>query len=178
MKSGSGKMTSKLTSKQERFVNEYLVDLNATQAAIRAGYSRNTAATIGCENLRKPNVKQAIAEATLARRQRVEANQDDVIAGLCAIATTSITDCVEWDNNGQVTLKAKSELSQDASSAIANLHVNANGSAGVKLYSKLRALELLGRHLGMFTDKRVVEHATNNALSVQDVEAEALRVLE
>ena len=62
----------KLTPKQARFVEEYLVDLNATQAAIRAGYSESTARAIGHENLTKPDIQEAIAEARGKQQQRTE----------------------------------------------------------------------------------------------------------
>lgn len=75
-----------LTPKQQRFVQEYLVDLNATQAAIRAGYSPATAENIGWENVRKPEVASAIAEAREAIAQRLEITQDMVLGGLLAEA--------------------------------------------------------------------------------------------
>jgi len=59
-----------MTPKQQAFVNEYLIDLNATQAAIRAGYSEDTARAIGCENLTKPNIAEAIAEAQAKRAEQ------------------------------------------------------------------------------------------------------------
>lgn len=72
----------KLTAKQARFVDEYLIDLNATQAAIRAGYSPKTAKEIGAENLTKPNIAQALAEAQAKVSERVEITQDMVLKGL------------------------------------------------------------------------------------------------
>ena len=65
-------MNAKLTPKQQRFIDEYLIDLNATQAAIRAGYSPRTARAIACENLAKPDIQEAIAEA---KRERSEVRQ-------------------------------------------------------------------------------------------------------
>lgn len=73
------KKTSKLTPKQEMFVKEYLIDLNATQAAIRAGYSKKTAKDIACENLAKPNIAKAIQEAFNKRAERIEVDQDYVL---------------------------------------------------------------------------------------------------
>ena len=67
-------MNANLSSKQQRFVDEYLIDLNATQAAIRAGYSQKTARQIGSENLSKPNIQEAIA---FAKRERSEATKID-----------------------------------------------------------------------------------------------------
>ena len=80
----------KLTEKQQRFVDEYLIDLNATQAAIRAGYSVKTADAIGCENLTKPNIQQAIAEHMAERSRRTGVNQDRVVLELAKIACFSI----------------------------------------------------------------------------------------
>jgi phage terminase small subunit len=68
-----------LTGKQEIFVNEYLVDLNATEAAIRAGYSKKTAYSIGFENLRKPEIDAAIQQATKERGMRTEIDADYVL---------------------------------------------------------------------------------------------------
>ena len=79
-----------LTAKQSRFVEEYLIDLNATQAAIRAGYSKNTARQTGSENLTKPEIQNAIAEAVKARSERVEVAQDRVIAGMLEFADSDL----------------------------------------------------------------------------------------
>ena len=73
-----------LTPKQQRFVEEYLVDLNATQAAIRAGYSEKTAFQIGPENLKKPKIAEAVAEAQGERSKRTAIDQDWIIDGLVA----------------------------------------------------------------------------------------------
>ena len=71
-----------LRPKQQRFIEEYLIDLNATQAAIRAGYSEKTACSIGEENLRKPDIKQAIQERMAARSQNTEVTQEWVVKAL------------------------------------------------------------------------------------------------
>ncbi len=76
-----------LTPKQTRFVQEYLIDLNATAAARRAGYSAKTAKAMGCENLTKPDIQAAVAEAQDARVERTLISQDEVIHGLKAEAT-------------------------------------------------------------------------------------------
>ena len=111
---------SGLTKKQERFVEEYLVDLNATQAAIRAGYSEKTAEAIGYENLRKPQIQAVIQKAMETRSKRMEITQDRVLDEIGKVAFHAAAD------------SAESEL---------------------KYPSKLRALELLGKHLGMFENK-------------------------
>lgn len=83
---------AKLTPKQQLFVDEYLIDLNATQAAIRAGYSEKTAYSIGDENLKKPEIKKAIEQAQQERQKRTLVTQDDVIRGLLTEA--------EWQGEG------------------------------------------------------------------------------
>ena len=76
------KVAANLTPKQHRFVEEYLVDINATQAAIRAGYSEKTANVTGPQNLVKPSIAGAVQKAFEERSKRVEVTQDDVIRGL------------------------------------------------------------------------------------------------
>ena len=74
-----------LTPKQQTFVAEYLKDLNATQAAVRAGYSEKTARLIGCENLTKPDIAAAIQSQMDKRAQRTEITQDYVLTGIRSI---------------------------------------------------------------------------------------------
>lgn len=71
-----------LSARQQRFIDEYLVDGNATQAAIRAGYSAHTAAVIGAENLRKPKIASAVAAARQARSARTQTTADGIVAEL------------------------------------------------------------------------------------------------
>ena len=74
-----------LTAKQQRFVDEYLKDLNATQAAIRAGYSKKTAASIGQENLRRPEIEKALRSVAQERSQRTAITQDYVLSGIVEV---------------------------------------------------------------------------------------------
>lgn len=145
---------AKLTAKQKKFVEEYLIDLNATQAAIRAGYSTESAKEIGCENLTKPNVKAEIDKAIAERSRRTGINQDRVLRELAKIAFVNPNDVINFRD---ATVKMTSE---ENLAAIASIKVKEMpGEYGnatereVKLYDKLRALDLLGRHLGMFKDK-------------------------
>ena len=145
---------AKLTAKQKKFVEEYLIDLNATQAAIRAGYSTESAKEIGCENLTKPNVKNEIDKAMAERSRRTGINQDRVLRELAKIAFVNPNDVINFRD---ATVKMTSE---ENLAAIASIKVKEMpGEYGnatereVKLYDKLRALDLLGRHLGMFKDK-------------------------
>ena len=91
---------AKLTEKQQRFVDEYLIDLNATQAAIRAGYSAKTADVQGSRMLGNVKVQQAISEAMAERSKRTGINQDRVVLELAKIALVKITDVV--DSKGRI----------------------------------------------------------------------------
>ena len=103
-----------ITPKQRRFVEEYLIDLNATQAAIRAGYSENTAEVQGCRLLSNAKVREAVDVALKSRSERTELTQDWVLSELQNVHSAAIS---------------------DGNLAAAN-----------------KSLELLGRHLGLFTD--------------------------
>lgn len=84
-----------LEPRQQRFVDEYLIDLNATQAAIRAGYSEKTAAVIGSENLTKPNIQAAIAKAQDERARRTGIDGDKALAAVWAIAVADARELVQ-----------------------------------------------------------------------------------
>lgn len=132
-----------LTPKQQRFVEEYLIDLNATQAAIRAGYSKKTAAVIGAENLIKPNIQKAVEEAQNKRAERTEITQDYVLSNIQKV----IERCMQ-----QEAVQARDGsplLVQGPDGDLACLfEFKENGA--------LKGLELLGKHLGLFKDK--IEH--------------------
>lgn len=145
---------AKLTDKQRRFVDEYLIDLNATQAAIRAGYSAKTADQQGSRMLANVKVQQAIAERMAVRSKRTGVNQDRVVLELAKVAFAKITDIV--DSNGRI----KEDASPDDLACIESIKYKESdneygGSVEreVKIASKLKALELLGKHLGMWSDK-------------------------
>lgn len=147
-----------MTKKQEIFVQEYLIDLNATQAAIRAGYSVLTAKEIGSENLTKPNIQTAIAKKMAVRSKRTGINQDRIVLELAKIAFVKLADVVNT-KTGEIKESATEEdLSCIESIKIKKLK-NDTGSSEereVKLASKIKALEMLGKHIGMWNDKMEV----------------------
>ncbi len=128
-----------LTEKQKRFVAEYLVDLNATQAAIRAGYSEKTAGSVGNENLKKPEIREALQKAIKDRESRTEITQDQVLGELRKVAFAKAADYTD---------------------------------ATLKYSNKLRALELLGKHLGLFDGKggQSGVHENNLLEALRDIE--------
>lgn len=145
-----------LTSKQQQFVKEYLVDLNATQAAIRAGYSSKTANRIATENLSKPVLQAAIQEAMRERSERTQITQDMVLQELAKIGFADLKSVVSWTKDGKITVKPSDEVDGTIVSEISETEINYGDyikrTKKVKLHDKLRALEMVGRHLGMFRD--------------------------
>lgn len=139
-----------LTEKQKRFVSEYLVDLNATQAAIRAGYSEKNAGKIGYELLEKTRIAEAIQRAMKKRADRLEITQDRVLQELAKIAFSDATSVARITGNGKrVELTDTDRLTDIQRAAIAGIKEGKFGIE-VKMYDKLGALVKLGEHLGMF----------------------------
>lgn len=168
-----------LTKKQQLFVDEYLIDLNATQAAKRAGYSEKNSFKIGSELLQKTTVSEAIQRRMKDRRARTEITQDKVLLELSRIAFANGSDYAKvvektriveiTDSAGKVVdekeIKYKgvdvtetSELDPEKLHAIAGIKTT-NTGIEVKLHDKLKALELIGEHLGMFAKKLNVDHS-------------------
>lgn len=135
-----------LTPKQEMFCKEYIIDLNATQAAIRAGYSEKTAKEIGCENLTKPNVSKRVQELLDERSKRTEISADYVLNGIKELTERCIQ-AVPVVQDGEPTGEYKFEAN-----------------------AALKGYELLGKHLKLFTDK--IEHA--GGVTIKDISAEPI----
>ena len=144
-----------LTEKQATFVQEYLIDLNATQAAIRAGYSQRTAEQQGLRLLRNARVKESVQKAMQERNQRVEISQDRILEELARIAFGDLRDAVTWGPDG-VSLKNSASLTEDQAAAISEVGetvTKEGGSTRIKRHDKVKAIELLMRHKGMLNDK-------------------------
>lgn len=161
-----------LTERQARFVAEYLVDLNATEAAKRAGYSEKTAYSIGFENLRKPEIQGAIQAAMAQREKRTAITQDRVLQELARVAFANGTDfarvvvreepvyCADEEGEIQRVMKRiqtveivdTDRVDPEKRAAIAGIKEGKHGIE-VSSYDKVKALELLGKHLGMFDGK-------------------------
>lgn len=143
-----------MTEKQKRFCEEYMIDLNATQAAIRAGYSPAAASDIGSENLRKPQLRARIDKALAEQSKRTGVTADRVVRELARVAFANSQDVIDFDS---ATIKAGA--ARDDTAAISSVKVKTIPTADgdgvereIKMADKIKALELLGRRLGMFTD--------------------------
>ena len=176
-----------LTPKQSQFVAEYLIDLNATQAAIRAGYSTDSARDIGYENLTKPDIQDAIAQAMQQRAERTQVTADQVLQEYAKVAFLDIRRL--FDETGSI--KPVEELDDRTAAAVSGLEVEelfeGRGEKRkhigrlhkIKLADKMRALEGLARHLGMFNDSLEVKGKIQSITAVEtyDTVEEAMAAL-
>ena len=148
-----------LTPKQQRFVEEYLIDLNATQAAIRSGYSEKTARDIGCENLAKPNIAKAIEEAQNKRQEQTQIDAAYVLKRLVEIDQMDVLDIMD----DQMKIRPVNEWPKVWRQYVVNLE-NLELSDGegcfkkIKWPDKVKNLELLGKHVSVGAFKDKIEH--------------------
>lgn len=167
-----------LSEKQRRFTVEYVKDFNGLQAAIRAGYAENGAGVTANRLLNNPNVAALIAEHVKAGEARAAVTQDRVVMELARIAFADIRNVMTWDGQ-RTTFKASNELDDDAARTIASVKERTTRTEDregkavtyletreLKLYDKLKALEMLGRHLGMFNDKLQIDVLTQEARQI------------
>jgi phage terminase small subunit len=142
-----------MTPKQQVFVDEYLVALNASEAALRAGYSRGSAHVMGCYLMKKPDVARAIREAMEARAERTRVNADRIVLELARVAFSDLGRIADWGPDG-VTLKPNNALAAADRAAIAELtaHAGKPGASRVhiRLQNKQRALDSLARHFALY----------------------------
>jgi phage terminase small subunit len=127
---------AKMTEKQKRFCDEYLIDLNATQAAIRAGYSKKTAQQMGTENLSKPVIKEFIEQRMAEKEKKLIADQDEVLKYLTSVLrgeTESEIVVVEGTGMGESSARKVQKAPDEK--------------------ERLKAAELLGKRYGIFKDK-------------------------
>ncbi len=137
-----------LTKKQKAFVEYYLQDWNATQAAIKAGYSKRTAGSIGNENLLKPEIQSEIQR----RLSEICMSSDEVLTALGDIGRASIEDLIEIDDSGRMQFDFKRAKEEKKLHLIKSLIPTAHGIR-VELHDRMKALELLGKHHKLFTDQ-------------------------
>nr|DAY68699.1 MAG TPA: Terminase small subunit [Caudoviricetes sp.] len=139
----------RMTDKQARFCEEYMIDLNATQAAIRAGYSPKTANEQAARLLANVSIQNRIAQLQAEQSRRTGVSADRVVRELAKVAFVNAGDLIDAR-----TASLKSDAAPDDLAAVQSVKVKTFGEDGleqeVKLADKLKALDLLGRHLGMF----------------------------
>ena len=159
-----------MTEKQKIFADEYLIDLNATRAykvAYPSVKKDETAAQDGSRMLRNVKVAAYIQERMEERQKRTEITQDRVLQELAAIAFAKATDYAEIKNEC-VRIRDTAELDEQQIRALAGIEEGKFGIK-VKLNDKEKALELLGRHLGMFKDKVEVSGLEDEKKKLGDI---------
>jgi phage terminase small subunit len=172
----------KLTARQALFVSEFLASGNATQSAIKAGYSAKTAKAIGTENLAKPAIAAAIAEARAKRFARNDITADRVLGEIARLAFFDVRKLL----NACGTMKPLDELDDDTAAAIAGLELSEirDGDGApigvlkkIKVADKLVALDKLARHLGLLQDKIKLVGDTENPLMmlIMKIQGSAIR---
>ena len=138
-----------MTPRQRRFIIEYLIDLNATQAAIRAGYSKRRASATAWDLLHKRSgVAEAIREAMAAREKRTLITADRVLQQFARIAFADVRELAQTGKDG-LEVKSLATMSDDLAAAVVELSTNDKGMR-LRLQSRIEALNALARHLGLF----------------------------
>ena len=140
-----------MTAKQQRFCDEYLIDLDGTKAAIRAGYSPKTAAAIASENLRKPKLREYIAERMAEKEKELIADQDEVLKYLTSVLRGQ-------SQSEVVVIVSKGDFMTEAQKM--------NKAPDEK--ERLKAAELLGKRYGLYTDKHEVTGSVPVVITGED----------
>lgn len=159
------KNNKNLTKKQELFIQEYLVDMNATQAYKRAGYAvknDNVAHASAQRMLRNATVKKEIERQIDLRKRKLKVTAEDVIDELIKVGFTNITDVVNV-KEGFVIAKDTDTLTENQQRAISEIKQTDNG-VSIKMHNKLGALKLLGQHLGIFLERIELNNPQDNKL--------------
>lgn len=163
-----------LNPKQRRFVEEYLVDLNATQAAIRAGYSAKTAYSIGQENINKPAISAAIQAAQAERSQRTTITADWVLRRLAEEAEADLAEIYEEDGNIKPVHEWPLIWRKGLIAGIEVEEIKSDGAVighirKVKISERIKRIELIGKHVDIMAFRERVEHTGPNGGPVQTV---------
>ena len=178
------KLDSALGSRQQRFVDEYMIDLNATRAAIAAGYSKRTAAQAGWEVLRNPKVAEEIGHRQTVIAEELSVSAKRVIDELALIGFSNIADYHNIDEQGEIVLDIQALMDRRRAGAITQIEVleypNGKRKTKIKLADKRAALTDLGKHLGLFGDRSAValeEAAITEEPSTRELALAALALL-
>jgi phage terminase small subunit len=167
----------RLTDKQARFCEEYLKDLNSTKAALRSGYSAKTCRAIGCENLTKPIIQERIRKKIKQISEDNEITVERIVKEIASAAFSNVADLFDESGN----LKDMKELEREVAAAISSIDISeistAQGEIGtttkIRLWDKLKALEMLARYMRIFEGEKAPETATqvNIAQMIQNIQS-------
>ena len=161
-------LTTKLTTKQDLFCREYIIDLNATKAAIRAGYSKKSAHVLGTQTLKIPKIRDRIDQLVGNRGNRLEISADNVLKELAKLAFHNPADYTEFDEKGDIVYKASNTLTSDQMAAISSIKKPTGGDLEIKFYDKGVNLERLARHLKLFSNEPIEANISVNVTNYSD----------
>ena len=159
----------KLNMRQERFVFEYLKNPNATQAALKAGYSKRTAHKIGTENLHKPAISEAIETERVKRAEAAKIDASYVLQELITLARANPIDYVQVDSKGKMSVDI-TKLKREQGFAIKEMTITTDTKGDqvvrVKLLDRHRTLELLGKHIDVSAYEERTTHKLDGPIEV------------
>lgn len=179
---------AELNDKQKRFCEEYLIDLNATQAAIRAGYSEKTARAIGAENLTKPDIQEYLTNLRLELQDETKITPEKVLKEYAKIAFLDIRRFYNVDG----AMKSIHDLDDESAGALAGVEtyeekpmqgvedaeqITIGQTKKIKTYDKVKALDSLARHLGMFEKDNNQQKTTVNVTGLSTPDLRKLEAL-
>jgi len=156
-----------LSQKRKTFALEYLVDLCAKNAAIRAGYSPHTAKEIGYNILKDPRVQTIIHTELDKRKRRLDVTADRVLEELAAVAFGNVTDIVDWEG-GDLKMKNREDIPAHILACISEINVREGGQLHLKMHSKLKGLDLLGKYLDLWAGTKNFEINIVEGTALQD----------
>lgn len=152
-KKDRGKDGNNLTEKQEEFCFQYLIDFNATKAAIRAGYSKRTARQQGYENLKKPDIQRKISELKNERKEKYEITVEKTLREAAKIAYSNLREFLDFSGKeGLVSIEKLKKLHPDEFSCIQEIEKNPTlfgDKLKIKLFPKMQGIDLLFDYLGL-----------------------------
>lgn len=172
-----------ITDQQRLFIKEYLVDMNASEAAKRAKYSPKTAGQLGYQLLQIPSVRKAIDQELTRRHERLDLRADRVLLELKRLAFGRLKDIADYGSNSPELIEAN-ELDDDAAALMKSITFSESSSSSDKgdsssksisfaMHDKTKALELLAKHFKLLTDK--VEHTGKDGAPLHDLTDEQLQ---
>lgn len=157
----TGPIKGELNDMQKRFCEEFLIDLNGTKAAIRAGYSKKSAGSQASRLLTDAKISQYILELIEKRSEETGIKASDVLKELAKVAFSNLKKVADWDEDGNLRVRPSNEMTLDEAAAIESIKMTRvtrdnemiHTTLSIKLHRKTPALMLLMRHLGMLGDK-------------------------
>jgi len=156
-----------LTAKQKMFCKEYIIDLNASQACLRAGYKTKKPHIMGAQNLSKPIIKNEIQRLMKGRVEKLDLTADMVLKELMKLGFGNTQNL--YDENGRLLLIH--ELPRDVAATITEVTADPINGRKYKVASKLESLKLLGQYFKLFADRPAIDENSVNSLSLEQIQA-------